>query len=298
MDVSKYRQERERLEKMLREFRQNKEDLILLEISIKKGKSYLNSKSSFYYRYQTYVTELIKLKKEREINELQSREREKELKGKIAEINKKLKEVGNDKELIEQKNVIASELKAIKESNELMALEINKYKAETIYQIEEDIENIETKIVDIENKIYEINDAIKSSRVRAKANGYVEFVNRIDEGMFLGSGVQVAKIVIGDKNEFKVEGYLGNGEKSSIKEGQEARIKIRVDGDVKILKGEVEYINKGLRIDETTRTGYYLVEVGRIREGNKYLKSGQICEINVIVGKRRVMEFLLDKLGL
>lgn len=52
------------------------------------------------------------------------------------------------------------------------------------------------------------------------------------------------------------------------------RIKIRVDGDVKILKGEVEYINKGLRIDEMIRIGYYLVEVGRIREGNKYLKSG------------------------
>lgn len=215
------------------------------------------------------------------------------------EIDNKINELSEAKnELVYEKSKIADQLKLLSDSEQNTKDDIEKYKYDTLVQIESEIGTINKEIENIKLNIDEIDMIIKNSVVRANEEGYIDYVIPISKGMLISREIEVAKIIPKENRRYKVIGYMQNTKGNQISVGDNAKVIFCVEKGIQILEGKVKGISKDIKVDEKTNQAYYEVEIelAPLKE-NISLNIGQMCDVNVIIGQKRLISWVKEKIG-
>ncbi|WPX10092.1 HlyD family efflux transporter periplasmic adaptor subunit [Anaerocellum danielii] len=218
----------------------------------------------------------------------------------ISKIDSKLDELRQTKsELILQKQKIEGQLDVLNISGYDIKGDIEKYKLDMLMQIDNEISNLSNEIKNLKINLDETEKLIENCIVRAEKDGYVEFSNELVRGSVVNSGEEIGKIVGSQARGFKVIGYIPNTKGSSVEIGKKAKVKIAGADGLKVLEGKVARVSRDIKIATQSGQGFYEVEVEvkKVPKGIK-LSAGQACVMSIVVKQERLIEWVLEKLGL
>ncbi|AZT90308.1 HlyD family efflux transporter periplasmic adaptor subunit [Caldicellulosiruptor changbaiensis] len=218
----------------------------------------------------------------------------------VSKIDSKLDELRQSKsELVLQKQKIEGQLRLLVISGDDTKGDIEKYKLEVLQQIDSEISSLTHEIKNLKINLEETEKLIESCSVRADKDGYVEYSVELVSGAAINSGVEIGRIVGSQARGFKVIGYIPNTKGSSIKIGQRAKVKIAGADGLKVVEGKVARVSQDIKVADQSGQGFYEVEVEvkNVPKDTK-LRAGQACEMSIVVEQKRLIEWVLKKLGL
>ena len=109
---------------------------------------------------------------------------------------------------------------------------------------------------------------------------------------------------IKEVSKFHVELYVSSYDVGEIKEGQEVKFELAAYPASKYgyCKGVVYSISQDAVVDEKMKASYYVVKVRSdniiddARGKNITLRNGMPCKGNIVVGKKTIMNYILEKI--
>ncbi|WP_271629741.1 HlyD family secretion protein [Caldicellulosiruptor sp. DIB 104C] len=166
-------------------------------------------------------------------------------------------------------------------------------------QIDNEISNLSNEMKNLKINLDETEKLIESCRVRAEKDGYLEYSAELVSGAVVSSGAEIGRIVGSGSRGFRVVGYIPNTKGGSIEIGQRAKVKIAGADGLKVLEGKVVRVLQDIKIASQSGQGFYEVEVEvkKVPKGIN-LRAGQACEMSIVVEQERLIEWVLEKLGL
>ncbi|WAM32775.1 HlyD family efflux transporter periplasmic adaptor subunit [Caldicellulosiruptor morganii] len=218
----------------------------------------------------------------------------------ISKIDSKLDELRQSKsEMILQKQKIEGQLDLLNISGDDIKGDIEKYKLDMLMQIDNEISNLSNEMKNLKINLDETEKLIESCRVRAEKDGYLEYSAELVSGAVVSSGAEIGRIVGSGSRGFRVVGYIPNTKGGSIEIGQRAKVKIAGADGLKVLEGKVVRVLQDIKIASQSGQGFYEVEVEvkKVPKGIN-LRAGQACEMSIVVEQERLIEWVLEKLGL
>ena len=218
----------------------------------------------------------------------------------ISKIDSKLDELRQSKsEIILQKQKIEGQLKLLNISGDDTKEEIEKYKFDVLQQIDNELDNLSSEIKNLKISLEETERLIESCSIKAEKDGYVEYSSEILNGAAVNSGAEIGRIVGSGSRGFRVIGYIPNTKGGSIEIGQRAKVKIAGADGLKVVEGKVVRVSQDIKVASQSGQGFYEVEVEvkKVPKGIN-LRAGQACEMSIVSKQERLIEWVLDKLGL
>lgn len=184
---------------------------------------------------------------------------------------------------------------------------LEKYRIDTIVQIETDIKvqksNIDKMKLDLESS----NSNIEDCNIVSPIDGYVNLYEKVSIGDLVQSGTEIASIIPADNSAYKVQMIVSNSDIANIEAGQEIKyhflaLPYREYGE---LTGAILNIGTDSKMDQTRGISYYTVEASINNKplysykGNRAeIKVGMECEVQVIVKTKKILYYLLEKINL
>ncbi|ADQ39851.1 secretion protein HlyD family protein [Caldicellulosiruptor acetigenus I77R1B] len=218
----------------------------------------------------------------------------------ISKIETKLDELRQSKsELILQKQKIEGQIKLLNISSDDAKGDIEKYKLDVLQQIDNEISNLSNEIKNLKISLDETEKLIESCNIRAEKDGYVEYSSEMVSGVVVSSGTEIGRIVNSQAKGFKVIGYIPNTKSSGIEIGQRVKVKLTGADGLNVVEGKVTRVSRDIKVASQSGQGFYEVEaeVKNVPTGIN-LKAGQACEMSIVVEQKRVIEWVLEKMGL
>ena len=289
--------------------------------SIAENVDYTNEGSIYKEQYNNYQIS----KKEIENNvdqlntslsEIKNKESEKE---KVEQIEKEIKsnqnsleklksdiviQIGNsENELNDQIKTIDSNIKKLDESNNISK---DKNKTTILAQIEEQKSLNNSKLEELDISIKEIDTSIEKCSIKAEVDGKIDIKNELQSGMIVQSGVIVGEI-INNESELEVGLIIPDKDIGKFKIGQIIKYDISSFPytEFGFINGEIESLSISSNIDEETGVIYYTgvgsLEKTRVENYNNEsfdIKNGMSCEAKIIIGNKRMLYYVLEKLNI
>ncbi len=190
----------------------------------------------------------------------------------------------------------------VKESSDILA---NKNKYSLLASIDSDIEITEEKIKQLKDIIDALNQQLDDSVVKAPISGIVNLNGTISSGEFFQSGQELGTIVPENNDKLKVSLSVSNKDISSIKVGQNVKLKIEALPYKEYGKVDAEVIKISADIKNSTDANkYYLVETSMdnrplksYKNELKNIKVGMIVEGQIVTERKKIWRFILEKLN-
>lgn len=163
------------------------------------------------------------------------------------------------------------------------------------------------KISELETSLNKLSTQISETIVKATKSGMINSTIELVKGNLLSSGTEVLTIIPQDNSEFKVNIYVSNENIGKLKVGMNAKFNIYAlpNREYGYLAGTITSISKDLKVDQSSGSGYYLVEASLDNktlydsQGNKgILKAGMSCQAQMITERKRILNYALEKLDL
>jgi len=186
-------------------------------------------------------------------------------------------------------------------------ISIQKYKMDTIVQIDSDIKILRANIEKLKNELETVNTNIDNCNITSPIDGYINISTEINTGDLLQSGTEVATIVPEDDTTYKVQIYVSNADIANIKEGQKIKYHFLAlpYKEYGSLEGTITQISTDARVDQASGSSFYSVEASvenRPLYSYKGVKSdikvGMECEAQIIVKTKKILYYLLEKISL
>ncbi|ADQ47118.1 secretion protein HlyD family protein [Caldicellulosiruptor kronotskyensis 2002] len=218
----------------------------------------------------------------------------------VSKIDSKLDELKQTKnELILQKQKVEGQLKLLNISGDDTKGDIEKYKLDVLQQIDNEINNLSNEIKNLKISLDETEKLIESCNIRAEKDGYVEYSAELVSGAVINGGAEIGRIVGSQAKGFKVIGYIPNTKGSGIERGQSVKVKLAGTDGLNVVEGQVVKVSRDIKVVTQNGQGFYEVEVEvkNVPTGIN-LKAGQACEMSIVVEQKRVIEWVLEKMGL
>jgi multidrug resistance efflux pump len=186
-------------------------------------------------------------------------------------------------------------------------LPLQKYKLDTIVQIESDIKVLQTNLEKQRSDLEAVKTNIENCKVTSPIDGYINLSNEINTGDLLQSGTEIATIVPEDGTVYKVQLYVSNADIANIKVGQKIKyhfpaLPYKEYGE---LKGAITNIGTDARINQTNGSSYYSVEasvenkpLSSYKGVKAEIKVGMDCEAQVITKTKKILYYFLEKINL
>lgn len=165
----------------------------------------------------------------------------------------------------------------------------------------------EDKRTEYENTLKQYNMENGKVNITATNTGYVSLNGEIREGTYLQEGTTICQLLPEKDGEYYADIYVDNSDIAELKEGQQVKFEIAAypSSEYGFITGEIETIAKDIKVDQTSQNAYYPVKVkckkttlvnkeGKIGE----VKNGMSCQAKIVVDKKRVLTFLLEKIHL
>lgn len=172
---------------------------------------------------------------------------------------------------------------------------------------QEMIQRIEQELTQLRMKEKQIEEEIETSIVRAKISGQVHVMTDITRGDTLLAGTQVLTIVPNEDTAFKVQMLLNNKDVAKIKLGDAVKYHFQAlpNREYENLTGTITKMSVDAQMDQQTGQSYYLVEA-TLNEKMAFnykgegadVKTGMLCEAQIITDKKSILRFLLEKINL
>ncbi|WP_039763901.1 HlyD family efflux transporter periplasmic adaptor subunit [Caldicellulosiruptor sp. F32] len=218
----------------------------------------------------------------------------------VSKIDSKLDELRQSKsEMILQKQKIEGQLKLLNISGDDTKGDIEKYQLDMLQQIDNEISNLSNEIKNLKINLDETEKLIESCSVRAEKDGYVEYSSEMVSGVVVRSGTEIGRIVNSQAKGFKIIGYIPNTKSSGIEKEQRVKVKLTGAGGLNVVEGKVTRVSRDIKVASQSGQGFYEVEV-EVKNVSKgiNLRAGQACEMSIVVEQKRVIEWVLEKMGL
>ena len=160
---------------------------------------------------------------------------------------------------------------------------------------------------ELQTNINKINTQIDQTVVKATKSGVINSSIELVTGDVLSSGTEVLTIIPEDNSEYKVSIYVSNEDIGKLRIGMEAKFNIYAlpNREYGYLTGTITNISKDLKVDQSSGSGYYLVEA-KLNNKTVYdaqgkkgtLKAGMTCEAQMITESKRILTYVLEKIDL
>ena len=165
----------------------------------------------------------------------------------------------------------------------------------------EDVTKAKAELAGMGRELPALQDRVKRTDVKAPITGTINRVLVATVGGVVKPGEPLVEIVPKD-DSLVVEAKVKPADIAFLKPGQSALVKITAY-DFSIyggLEGRVEYISPDAVKDDRTAETHYMVRVRTLtdtlqtKEGPRPISPGMIAEIDVLNGKRSVLDYLLS----
>jgi len=294
------------LSQQMQTIQNNIDNLKLLQKSINDNHNYFSSDSSYYNQFIDYQMNI--KQREDKIQQLQNA-----LTQKYYNVENAVQSAKDD--LISYQNQYMLSLKSNIEQNEAKLKEIKanlnnvnveKFTADTIAQIEDNIYSDEKEIEKLKAELQNINLEIEDYIIKSPADGKIDMITSIKEGDLIQSGLEMVKI-IPDNPEYRVKLYIPNKDIANVKIGQKIKYHILAlpYQEYGELSGEIVKLSIDSRLDKQSGLNYYEAEATidnkplYNRKGEeKNIKVGMIVEAHVIGHSEKMLYYLLQQLNL
>lgn len=213
-------------------------------------------------------------------------------------------QVENSKyELNNQIKTIDDNIKKIDENNSMSK---EKNKTTMIAQIEEQKSLNNSKIEELDVSIKEVSTNIEKCSIKSEVDGKIDVKNELQSGMIVQSGVVVAEI-INDESNLEVELIIPDKDIGKLKINQDIKYNISAFPytEFGFVNGKIESLSLNSKVDEKTGAVYY-TGVGNLEKTSVknysaeifYIKLGMTCEGTIIIGKKKMLYYLLEKINI
>ncbi len=169
------------------------------------------------------------------------------------------------------------------------------------------IDSCSDKIDELNTNLDKLASQIDQAIVKATKTGVVNSNIELVKGDLLSSGTEVLTIIPQDNSEYKVNVYVSNENIGKLQVGMAAKFNIYAlpSREYGYLTGTITSISKDLKVDQSSGSGYYLVEASLDNktlydsQGNKgILKAGMSCQAQMITESKRILTYVLEKIDL
>ena len=192
---------------------------------------------------------------------------------------------------------------------EYILAEINrdKYKSKMLVEIKERLESNHIQLLDVTRLFREVEEKIKMCEVTAPIDGVVQVLQSFNSGDYLPAGVDVLRIIPIQDTGMKVEIMVENKDIGELAQGQKVNYHIMampykeyggLSGKISNIAGDIQIINPGdkaVYLVEGSLEGDQLID----KKGHpSQVKVGMLCEARVVVKRKKIFHFLLEKINL
>lgn len=159
-----------------------------------------------------------------------------------------------------------------------------------LFSLENEMRSYETQLSQYEIKA-------ETYLIKAPVNGYVNVMSVVSPGQTVSAGTAVCSIVPSDR-ELQFECYVQDRDRSDIEVGMDVAVKLSAFSfsDYGAIPGKVTYISPSSFVHEKYGN-VYVVDIELDREHmnqNIALTSGLSGNVEIITGKRTVMEYFIE----
>ncbi|MFO7815039.1 MAG: HlyD family efflux transporter periplasmic adaptor subunit [Halanaerobiales bacterium] len=178
------------------------------------------------------------------------------------------------------------------------------YKSGKILEIEDKIAEKEDNIFKKKIELESINSKISNYKITSPISGKVQFLKTYNEGDYIPPGNEIMKIIPNKRENYYVELYIKN--KDILRIDKDDLIRYRIASypykEFGIAKGRILMINSDTT--EVDNQNYvYKIEASindYLSKGENLIninyKNGMITKASVLVGKRKIFYYILEKL--
>lgn len=127
----------------------------------------------------------------------------------------------------------------------------------------------------------------------------------MQKGSFVQEGMAIGKIYPKKESQYYAQIYINNNDIAKIKIGQKVKFEIEAypSNDYGYFTGTISNIAKDITMDSNNHEAYYIVKVTcdnlalKNDEGKEAsLINGMACQAKIIVGKEKILQYLIEKL--
>lgn len=180
--------------------------------------------------------------------------------------------------------------------------ELEKYKLNALLDIEEKVTDIKHNIRIYEMDVKDISNSIEECHIKAKADGVINITSDIIVGDVLQPSIKVATIVPQNIQDFKVQLYISTEDIGKLRNGQDVKLDFGQSYNAKCNKkvyGKLNNISIDSKISDKDSIPFYTAEVSvKNNDEISNIKLGMSCQGNVIVGRKKVLIYLFEQLGI
>lgn len=172
--------------------------------------------------------------------------------------------------------------------------------------------NVAAEILNCQKKINESKENLKiynieneNCNLKANTTGYYYPFQDLQKGSFVQEGMSIGKIYPKKESQYYAQIYIGNNDIAKIKLGQKVKFDIEAysSNDYGYFTGTISNIAKDITIDSNNNEAYYIVKVTcdnlalkKDEEKGASLINGMECQAKIIVGKKKILRYLIEKL--
>lgn len=176
-----------------------------------------------------------------------------------------------------------------------------------IQTISAEISACNQKKQELDANIMEAENGKCNTVIKAPISGTINLTEDLVVGNYLPMGGAVMTIIPQKEDSFLVRSYIDNQDIARIHPELEVKYEIAAypSNEYGVMTGNVEFVSADLRTDNEKGSAYYIVETSiddtqlYNKEGEKLnLKVGMYCETKIIVERKSVLRFLLEKIHL
>lgn len=195
-----------------------------------------------------------------------------------------------------------SKLEQLQYESELARLNLQKYISDSFVAIQNETKAKRDTLTQLEEELNNINEMLNLCKVKSPITGYVQEISVFNVNDYMPSSVEVLRI-IPDTYGYEAELIVKNKDISQIKIGQNLKYHIAalpyreygtLDGVITKISKDTISAQKDYRIIASINDTKLYDHKGE--EGQ--IKAGMLVEAHIVVRKRRVLHFLLEKLEL
>lgn len=165
----------------------------------------------------------------------------------------------------------------------------------------------EGKKTEYENALKQYHMENGKVNITAANTGYIFLSEEVKEGTYLQAGASICQILPEREEEYYADIYVDNADIAELKEGQQVNFEVAAypSSEYGFITGEIENIGKDIKVNQTSGSAYYPVKVKckKTTLSNKEGKTGKVkngmaCEAKIVVDKKKVLIYLLQKINL
>lgn len=231
---------------------------------------------------------------------------------KIKQTNNTLQAGRKDIQRLEQEARQAKDIRQlldnqIAQAQNYMTIVLDKMKNDKIVELNTKLKTIDEHLKDLQDRLDSVEVAIRERIIRAPIDGVINVISDLNVGDTVMTGQEILRILPKQNADFKVMLSVPNKDISAMKVGRPIKYHVLALPFTEYgeLRGKIEKVSMDVNVDPKNAASFYIVEASienrplyNGRGEMKELKAGMAVEAYVVTDRKRILNYVLEKLNL